>query len=256
MPTAELNGISMYYEDHGAGFPVLLTHGYSSTSGMWRGQIAPITQRYRLITWDMRGHGRTDSPEEQEAYSEARTVDDMAALLRHLGIEQAVVGGHSLGGYMSLAFHLAHPQMVRALLLCDTGPGYRNPQAREGWNQTAFKRAERFEEQGLAALGASAEVEAVRSTHRSATGLAKAARGMLAQVDSRVIESLERIAVPVLVVVGANDTPFLAGSEYMTNKIPNARKVVIDDAGHAPNIDRPEAFNSAVLSFLDDAIRE
>src|SRR5437868_430491 len=131
----------------------------------------------------MRGAGEADSPEEQSVYSEAHMVEDMAALLRQLGVEQAVIGGLSLGGYMSLAFNLAHPEMTRALILCDTGPGYRNPTAREGWNQTAFARATRFEEQGLDALSRSAEVEAVRRQHRSAAGLAKSARGMLAQFD-------------------------------------------------------------------------
>jgi hypothetical protein len=92
---------------------------------------------------------------------------------------------------MSLAFYLKYPQMTRALMLFDTGPGYRNPQAREGWNQTAYQRAQRFEEGGLAALSGGEEVRT--STHRSAEGLAKAARGMLAQFDSRVIESLEHI---------------------------------------------------------------
>jgi pimeloyl-ACP methyl ester carboxylesterase len=254
MPTEKLNGIELYYEDHGSGYPVVLMHGYSSTSQMWQGQIAPITSRYRLITFDMRGHGQSDSPEAQEAYSEAKTVEDLAALLRHLGIEQAVIGGLSLGGYMSLAFNLAHPEMTHALILCDTGPGYRNPQAREGWNETAFARATRFEEQGLEALGRSPEVEAVRRQHRSAAGLAKAARGMLAQFDARVIESLPNVQVPTLVLVGANDTPFLNGSDYMANKIPGARKAVIDDAGHAANIDQPEAFNATVLGFLDEVL--
>jgi pimeloyl-ACP methyl ester carboxylesterase len=252
MPTARLNGIEIYYEDHGSGEPVLLTHGYGSTSAMWVPQVDALTQGRRLITWDMRGHGGTDSPEEQSAYSEAQTIEDMAALLRHLGVERAVIGGLSLGGYMSLAFNLAHPEMVTALILCDTGPGYRNPKGREAWNETAFKRAERFEERGLEALGSSPEVQAVRSRHRSAEGLAKAARGMLAQFDSRVIESLEGIDVPTLIIVGANDTPFLAGTDYMAAKIPNAQKVVIPDAGHASNIDQPEAFNEAVLEFLGE----
>lgn len=254
MSTEHLNGIDIYYEDHGSGFPVVLTHGYASTSAMWRGQVDALSQRYRLVTWDMRGHGETDSPEEGSAYSEEHTVQDLAALLAHLGIEQAVIGGLSLGGYMSLAFNLAHPEMVKALILCDTGPGYRNPQAREGWNQTAFRRAERFEEHGLDALGSSPEVEMTRRRHRSAAGLAKAARGMLAQFDDRVITSLDSVAVPTLIIVGANDTPFLAGTDYMANKIPNARKVVIPDAGHSSNIDQPQAFNQAVLEFLDSVV--
>lgn len=249
MPTADLNGIDIYYEDHGSGFPILLSHGYSASSQMWRGQVDALSAKYRLITWDMRGHGQTDSPNDPAAYSEAATVADMAALLDHLGAERAAIGGLSLGGYMSLAFNLAHADRVAALLLFDTGPGYRNDKAREGWNATAERRAQRFEERGLEGLGRSAEVQAAQ--HRSAQGLANAARGMLAQFDSRVIESLPEIAVPTLVLVGEKDEPFVAGSQYMAAKIPNASLVTIPEAGHASNIDQPEAFNNAVLAFLD-----
>lgn len=254
MPTTTLIDAEIYYEDHGSGLPVVLTHGYAATSQMWGPQIAPLSRDARLIIWDMRGHGQTESPEDPAAYSEAATVEDLAHLLRHLEVDRAVIGGLSLGGYMSLAFYLAHPEMTRALILCDTGPGYKNPQSREGWNKTAYTRAERFEERGLDALGRSAEVEASRGAHRSAAGLAKAARGMLAQFDARVIESLDAIAVPTLIIVGADDTPFINGSEYMAKKIPNSRYVVIPDAGHAANIDQPEAFNDAILSFLQDEV--
>jgi pimeloyl-ACP methyl ester carboxylesterase len=162
-----------------------------------------------------------------------------------------VIGGLSLGGYMSLAFYLKYPQMTRALMLFDTGPGYRNPQAREGWNQTSYRRAERLEQGGLASLSGGDEVR--QAMHRSAEGLAKAARGMLAQFDSRVIESLDFIKVPTLVLVGANDEAFLQATDYMANKIPGSKKVVIADAGHAANIHQPAAFNEAVVSFLKEA---
>lgn len=248
MPKLNRDGVELYYEVHGEGPALLLTHGFSATSQMWKGQIDVLAPHFQVITWDMRGHGQTDSPDDPAQYSEQATVDDMAAILSHLGIEQAVIGGLSLGGYMSLAFNLAHPQMVRALMLFDTGPGYRNPAGREGWNETARKRAERFEERGLDALGRGAEVKVAR--HRSAQGLAHAARGMLAQFDARVIESLEGIAVPTLVLVGDQDQPFLAGTDYMANKIPNATKAVIENAGHASNLDQPAAFNAAVAAFL------
>jgi pimeloyl-ACP methyl ester carboxylesterase len=87
--------------------------------------------------------------------------------------------------------------------------------------------------------------------HRDASGLARAARGMLTQRDAGVIETLPHIKVPALVVVGADDTPFLAASDYMAAKIPGAQKVVIPAAGHAANIDQPQAFIDAVLPFLD-----
>ncbi len=248
MPYIERDGVRIFYEAAGQGPPVLLSHGYSATSRMWRGQVDALANRYRIITWDMRGHGQSDSPPEQARYSEAETVADMAAILDAEDVHRAVIGGLSLGGYMSLAFHLAHPARVRALMLFDTGPGYRNPAGREAWNRTAEARALAFETRGLEALGPGAEVRIAQ--HRSAEGLARAARGMLAQFDSRVIDSLESIRVPTLVLVGENDQPFLGATDYMAAKIPGARKVVIPGAGHAANLDQPEAFNRAVEAFL------
>jgi len=248
MPFVERDGVRIFYEAAGEGPPVLLSHGYSATSRMWRGQVEALAPRYRIITWDMRGHGQSDSPDDPALYSEAATVADMAAILDALGIDTAIIGGLSLGGYMSLAFHLAHPGRVRALMLFDTGPGYRNPAGREAWNRTAEARAVAFETRGLDALGSGAEVRIAQ--HRSAKGLALAARGMLAQFDSRVIESLEGIRVPTLVLVGEKDEPFLGATDYMAAKIPGAQKVVIPGAGHAANIDNPAAFNAAVEAFL------
>ncbi|MET0273282.1 MAG: alpha/beta fold hydrolase [Phenylobacterium sp.] len=249
MPKLDRDGTGIYYEVHGEGPTILLSHGYSATSQMWRGQIEPLSRDHRLVIWDMRGHGQSDYPDHPAAYSEAATVADMAALLDAVGAKTAVVGGLSLGGYMSLAFNRVYPERVEALLIIDTGPGFRKDEAREGWNQNAIRTAERYERDGLGNL-AKGSVEMRTSQHRSADGLAKAARGMLTQRDGGVMESLPTIAVPSLVVVGADDTPFLAASDYMAGKIPGAQKVVIPAAGHAANIDQPVAFNAAVLEFL------
>ncbi|MGY4423813.1 pimeloyl-ACP methyl ester carboxylesterase [Bradyrhizobium sp. JR6.1] len=151
---------------------------------------------------------------------------------------------------MSLAFHRAHPERVRALLIIDTGPGFKKVDAREVWNTRARDTGDRFDREGLEVLK-SLSAERASVTHRNARGLALAARGMLAQRDARVIESLPGIKVPSLVVVGADDTPFLAASDYMAAKIPGAQKAVIPNAGHAVNIDQPQAFIAAVLPFLD-----
>lgn len=253
MPTLDRNRVQIYYEVHGSGPTVLLTHGYSATAEMWKPNIAALSRRYRLILWDMRGHGQTDSPNDPALYSEEATVDDMMALLDVCGVQQAVIGGLSLGGYMSLAFHLVHPDRTKALMLFDTGPGYKRDEPRGGWNKRAEATAREYETKGLAALGRSAEVLA--SNHRSGQGLAYAARGMLAQREARVIDSLASIKVPALVLVGAKDEPFLAATDYMASKIPGATKVVIPDAGHAANIDQPEAFNQAVLAFLERVAR-
>ena len=134
-------------------------------------------------------------------------------------------------------------------MLFDTGPGYKNPKGRELWNRGAERMAREFDDAGALRPRRQAQRCAI-STHRSAEGLARAARGTLVQFDARVIESLESIRVPTLVLVGESDLPFLAATDYMAAKIPNASKVVIPDAGHATNVEQPSAFNQAVRSFL------
>jgi pimeloyl-ACP methyl ester carboxylesterase len=250
MPMLDRDGVKIHYEIHGNGPTLLLTHGYSSTSTMWNGQIDALSKNYKLVLWDMRGHGQSDYPEDPAAYSEALTISDMAALLDEVGATSAIVGGLSLGGYMSLAFYRSHPERVRALLIIDTGPGFKNEDARDAWNKRAHDTGDRFEREGLAVLQ-SLSRERSSVSHRDASGLARAARGMLTQRDASVMESLPAIKVPALVIVGADDTPFLAASDYMAAKIPGAKKVIIPAAGHAVNIDQPQAFVEAVLPFLD-----
>jgi pimeloyl-ACP methyl ester carboxylesterase len=249
---ARLNGIEIEYQDGGTGPAVLLGHGYSATGRMWDGQRGALGDHYRIVSWDMRGHGQTDSPADPAQYSAALSVADMRALLEHCGMERAVVGGLSLGGYLALAFYLAHPEMVRALVICDSGPGYRNAEARATWNRRAHERAAELESRGLEALaGRSREMREAMGHHRSAQGLAHAARGMLAQQGSQVIDGLASIRVPTLIIVGDQDQPFLAPCEYMAKKIPGARLEVIPDAGHSSNLDQPAAVNRVLRQFLD-----
>ncbi len=250
MPYLTRDGVQIYYEDDGAGMPILLSHGFGASTGMWQGQVAAFADRYRLIRWDMRGHGESDCPDDRAQYSQAHTVEDMRALLDHLEIERAVIAGHSLGGFMTLAFNVAYPERATALVLQGCGPGYRSDASREAWNERAENRARTLEEGGLDALGGNAEVTI--SIQRSAQGLADAARGILSQVDSRVIDSLPHIAVPVLIVIGENDKFYVQGSAYMASRIPGAVNVIVPDAGHGVNVDQPEVVNEALDRFLAD----
>jgi pimeloyl-ACP methyl ester carboxylesterase len=254
MPYLDRDGVRLYYDVHGPAHstrhPLLLTHGYSASAEMWALNLPALSALRQVITWDIRGHGRSDSPGDPSLYSEAMSVQDMAALLDSTGVAEAIIGGLSLGGYLSLAFYLCHPERVAALVLCDTGPGYRRDEPRAQWNAMATGWADEFDGRGLDALAGGAEVRA--SHHRSSAGLALAARGILTQHDSRVIDSLPSITVPTLVLVGAEDKPFLNSSEMMAAKIPGATRVVVDGAGHAANIDQPEAFDRAVLDFVDE----
>lgn len=231
MPVLDRDGVRIFYECHGAGpgTPLLLTHGYSASSRTWESNLGAIGAGRPVVTWDIRGHGRSDAPEDPARYSSELSVADMAAVLDAAGVGRAALGGLSLGGYLSLEFHLRHPGRVAALLLFDTGPGYRRDEPRREWNG----RVERI------------------AAAQSSMGLALAARGIMAQRDARVIDSLPGIGVPTLVLVGGEDRPYLAAADYMAGRIPNAVKVVIDGAGHESNVDRPEAFDRAVVDFLE-----
>ena len=120
---------------------------------------------------------------------------------------------------------------MAGLVLVDTGPGYRKDDARAGWNRMVEERARAFEARG-------------------ALGLAHAARGILAQRDGSVTESLPSIRVPTLVIVGADDKAFLAGSRYMAERIPGAQLEVIEGAGHSPQETHPDEVLRAVTSYL------
>ncbi|MXO35448.1 alpha/beta hydrolase [Mycobacterium kansasii] len=215
---------------------------------MWEPNVDALSVDRPVIVWDQRGHGSSDAPDDIDAYSEQLSVADMAAILDAAGTDRAVLGGMSLGGYLSLAFHLVHPQRVAALVLVDTGPGYRNDEARAKWNAWVERRARQLERGGAPA---DVSPELTQAVHEHPEGLPRAARGVMAQKDARVITSLDSITVPTLVIVGAQDTDYLAAADYMARKIPTARKVVIENARHAANMDQPEAFNIAVREFLD-----
>src|ERR1700746_4101385 len=116
MSYLDRDGVSIYYEQRGAGPSVLLSHGYSASGRMWQGQLEALSDHYHLIAWDMRGHDRSDSPDNPALYSHEVTVADMVAILDACGARRAVIGGLSLGGFVSLSFNLARPERVSALM--------------------------------------------------------------------------------------------------------------------------------------------
>ena len=252
MATIDRNGVKIHYEVRGTGRTILVSHGFAASSHMFEGTAAALAATHRVITWDLRGHGRSDYPTETDEYSIALAVGDMIAILDEVGVDRAVLMGHSLGGYLSLELQRTHPERAEALVLIGTGPGFKRDDARAGWNTMAERFAVDLETSGLDALPTSEEVRA--DEHRSAEGLVRAARGILRQHDDRVLAGLPDIAVPVLVVVGEGDKPFLAGSEYMASKIPGAALAVIAGARHAPMITHPDAFCADIVTFLDERL--
>jgi len=240
VPTLDRDGVQIAYDvvpGPAEATPLLLTHGFGASRAMWRPNLAALAATRTVVTWDMRGHGQTDSPGDPRLYSHEHTVADMVAVLDACRIPIAAVGGLSLGGFMSLDFYRTHPDRVRCLLLFDTGPGFNKDESRQAWNDYARRTADRLERDGAAALSSSPEVATATA---DLTGLAHAS----------VIMSLRDVTVPTLVLVGADDTNFLAAADYMATAIRRAEKVVVPGAGHAANIDQPSAFNDAVVDFL------
>ncbi|MFC1886999.1 alpha/beta fold hydrolase [Thermodesulfobacteriota bacterium] len=254
MPKTMINGINLYYEDHGSGFPVIFGHGFAGTTQSWQGQVDAFSGNYRFITYDLRGHGRTDAPEDLSKYSLDIVVEDLYQLLRRLGVKKVVMGGLSLGGYLSIHFYNQHPDMVAAVILMDTGPGYSSPEKAGAWNQNRTDCAKILETQGMQGF---MESEYSKKDYYTTPdvmitlnpkGLANICLGVM--MNPWGLDILPSIKVPTLIMCGEKDEGYLAATDYMTQKIPEAKKVIIDDADHGINIDQPEVFESDVLNFL------
>lgn len=123
MPCVDVNGVSLYYEVTGHGPPLVLAHGFACGLRMWDPQVNVLARSWRVVTYDVRGHGISEAPDDPAAYSQAISVADLRALLEHLKMRRASVGGLSMGGNIALNFALAHPDMVTALIVADTGAG-------------------------------------------------------------------------------------------------------------------------------------
>ncbi|HJZ48871.1 MAG TPA: alpha/beta fold hydrolase [Roseiflexaceae bacterium] len=257
MKTATINGIDLAYHDEGQGQPILFIHAFPLHSAMWEPQIAAFSSRYRLIAPDLRGLGATARG--GGAASLDQHADDMAALLDQLGLEQVTVAGLSMGGYISFALLRRHPQRIATLILADTRAGADSAEGRQGREQNARLA----EEQGSGAiadqmlpklLSASAptalrdEVRGIIESNDRA-GIAAALRAMAARPDSTSL--LAAIEVPVLVIVGAEDTLTPPSeAEAMFDAIPGCRLANIPLAGHLSNLEAPDAFNTALDEFL------
>ncbi len=120
MPQVQIDGVGIDYKSHGAGFPLVLTYCLGGNASMWSGQIPAFAESYRLIVWDPRGHGGSESPLEPEKYGVQRSAEDLRGLLDHLEIERAYIGGLSMGGGIAARFAVAYPERVEALMIFDS----------------------------------------------------------------------------------------------------------------------------------------
>ena len=258
------DGVRIYYEEHGAGEPVVLAYGIGGNAGMWQPNVAALAAGHRLILWEPRGHARSESPDDPNRVSFGHWVLDLHDLLGHLRLDRAVVGGLSLGGGIATRFTLTHPRRVRALVVVDSSSAVGLPlsvdnlvmRARSiqvtlegGMDAMAeFAIASNPNVSGRIKLDPRAREE-VFAMYRMLTpiGYANALRALL-QMDY-ITERLPEIAVPTLLVCGDED-PSLGPMRIMAGTITHAEFVLLSPAGHFANRDQPEAFNRAVLEFL------
>jgi len=261
-----VDGTEVQAEAHGEGPVLVLSCAFCTTRENWRANLPALTGAgYRVVLWDYRGHGASDVPEEPEAWSMERVVEDLGAVLDRLAPgEPAVLGGLSFGGLCSLHFALRHPGRVRALVLVDSGPGFKKPESQAAWQEQVERTARFVQERGLRAfvdgkagatcVGRRPELPAARAAAdaiaaQDPDGLALFGR-FVAGPAPAVIDDLSRIEVPALVLVGEEDRAYLRAADVMAARLPDARKVVLPGAGHIVNIEAPEAFERAVVDFL------
>jgi 3-oxoadipate enol-lactonase len=259
------DGVRIYYEEHGSGQPVLLAYGIGGNAGMWEPNIEALSAGHRLILWEPRGHARSDSPENPQSVTFAHWVSDLYDLMDHLGLGHAVVGGLSLGAGIATRFTLNHPERVRALIIVDSSSASGLPLGvdnvvlraksievtlKGGMDAMAeFAIASNPNVAGRLKLDPGARKE-VFDYYRMLTpiGYANALRALL-QMDY-ITDRLSEITVPTLLVCGDED-PSLGPMREIQKRIPHARFALLSLAGHFANRDRPDAFNRAVVEFLN-----
>ena len=268
MPDIDIDGLSLHAEVAGNGPPVVLLHGFTGTGNSWRALVEVLAADFSTIAVDLVGHGRSASPEALDRYQMARAVEDLAALLRTLGHERAAWLGYSLGGRTALQVAVHRPDVVSALILEGATPGLDTAEECAARVAADEVLAQRLEREGLEVfvdfwqsipLWDSQQrslTEAQRAALRAGrlaqnpVGLAGSLRGMGTGSQAWVGDRLAEVRVPVLLTAGTLDTKFSAIAGQMAEAIPDATMRLIDDAGHAAHLERPEAFNALVREFL------
>lgn len=255
---AEVNGTRLYYDVSGDGPPLVLVHGRGLDRRMWDDQLAPLAERFRVIRYDVRAHGRSALPGE----TPFRHADDLRALLDRLGVERADVVGLSMGGRIAVEFALLYPAMTDRLVLLDASlDGFAFGDA---WNASFDAIAATGRSDGPAAANeqwlahdlfaparASACRERLEKIARDSPGWIWAHSSPLIPFAPPAIERLGEIRSPTLVIVGEHDLPdFHRVADALAAGIPAARKVVVPGAGHMSNMERPAEVNAELLVFL------
>jgi pimeloyl-ACP methyl ester carboxylesterase len=256
---ADVNGARLYYEASGEGPVVVLLQGGQLPLEMWDDQFHELADHFRVIRYDVRGFGRSSPMQGPYAHR-----DDLHAFLRSQGVERASLVGLSLGGGIAIDFSLEHPEVVEKLVLVGPGlSGFKFSEDRGAWIDSMRVAWTTRDSTRMALLWLQSDYmkpamrdSALASKLRSLT--VRNASNWVQPDSDRVIQPpaigrLSEIRVPTLVILGGLDTPDIkAITDTLVRAIPGARRVVIDDAGHMVNMEKPTEFSRAVLPFLRD----
>ncbi len=256
---ATINGVELHYDLEGSGPTIALTHGIGSSGRDWAPIVPALAEKYQVLTWDVRGFGRSEKNPNAE-YSLRQFAADLAGLLDHIGVAKAYIGGTSMGGTITQRFILDYPEKTTAAIIMSTSSQV-NERARDGW----FAQADAIERDGMAAwvqrgraphvteefLAANPDVreaEERRIRENDPHIYAKIARAV---ADYHFTEELKSVRMPALVMVGSEDkqTP-PGGSVIISRCIPGAQLHILDGLGHTLAREAPEKVLGLILPFL------
>ena len=242
MPHVTNDALKLHYETGGAGPPVLLMHGYTSTIALWQDQVPVFSPDYRLIRMDLRGHGESEGTG-MEGYSFAALAGDALAVLDQEGVERAMIVGHSMGGMVAQELLARHADRVRAAVFSSTTCKAPPREYFEPVVEWALKL-------GDIPAGERAADPLTRSCKPVSEATARGCGEMhMNMVD--FADSLKGCTTPCLVVRGSEESgTILRGSSKLLEVLPNAKEAVIEGAGHVPQITHPAAYNDVLAGFL------
>lgn len=266
MPTLTVNGVALYYEEHGTGFPLVFCHEFAGDCRSWDPQVAYFSRRYRVITWNYRGYPPSSVPEEREAYSNDHLIADLKALLDHLSIHQAHVAGLSMGGNLALNFAFTHPDRCRSAVVASAGTGttdrarfeadvYRLVAAleRDGWPAVADEYARRPSRVQLLRKDPMGW-QRFRDQLAAHSSLGSARTQLGVQLARKTVyqlrDEIRTIRCPVLVVVGDEDTACIEPGLFIKQEVPTAGLLMFPQSGHMVNLEEPALFNAALAEFF------